>query len=166
METKRWLSESAHRRITDQEIASILGVTRKTANKRLNEGLSSDDLIRLCDELGINQTLALVELGRLTHEDVLEYLDSEGQLLETADDAALVLELARRMVPKSKILEQTVRQTSIGNKPGARKSQRESPTSVSAADDFDDDVIIARINAGVEQVAAQETTPPIEEHFT
>lgn len=160
------MSESAHRRITDQEIASILGVTRKTANKRLNEGLPSDDLIRLCDELGINQTLALVELGRLTHEDVLEYLDSEGQLLETADDAALVLELARRLVPKSKILEQTVRQTSTDNKPGASKSQHKAPTSVSADDSFDDDAIIARINAGVERVAAQQATPPIEEHFT
>lgn len=166
MEVKRWLSESAHRRITDQEIASILGVTRKTANKRLNEGLPSDDLIRLCDKLGINQTLALVELGRLTHEDVLEYLDSEGQLLETADDAALVLELARRLVPKSKILEQTVRQTSTDDKPGARKFQREAPTSVSADDSFDDDAILARINAGVERVAAQKATPPIEEHFT
>lgn len=162
MEIKRWLSESAHRRITDQEIASILGVTRKTANKRLNEGLPSDDLIRLCDELGINQTLALVELGRIKHEDVLEYLDSEGQLLETADDAALVLELARRIVPESNILEQTVRHIPSENKPvGIRSTQRKP-----AADVFDDDTIVARINAGVEQIAAQQATPPIEEHFT
>ena len=39
-------------------------------------------------------------------------------------------------------------------------------TSGAPADDFDDDAIVARINAGVEQIAAQEATPPIEEHFT
>lgn len=165
MEIKRWLSESAHRRITDQEIASILGVTRKTANKRLNEGLPSDDLIRLCDKLGINQTLALVELGRIKHEDVLEYLDSEGQLLETADDAALVLELARRIVPESKILEQTARHIPAENKP-IDIHGTPCKTPIGAADDFDDDAIIARINAGVERVAAQQATPPIEGHFT
>lgn len=162
MEIKRWLSESAHRRITDQEIASILGVTRKTANKRLNEGLPSDDLIQLCDELGINQTLALVELGRIKHEDVLDYLDSEGQLLETADDAALVLELARRIVPESKILEQTARYIPTKNKPASIQDAQHKPF----ADDFDDDAIVARINAGVEQIAAQQATPPIEENFT
>lgn len=89
MDIKQWLSENAHRRITDQDIADILGVTRKTANKRINDGITSDDLIALCAGLGINRTSALVELDKLPYQDVLEFLDSDGQLVETAEDGQL-----------------------------------------------------------------------------
>ena len=99
MDIKQWLSENAHRRITDQDIADILGVTRKTANKRINDGITSDDLIALCAGLGINRTSALVELDKLPYQDVLEFLDSDGQLVETAEDGQLALELARRLNP-------------------------------------------------------------------
>lgn len=105
MEIKQWLSENTHRRITDQDVADALGTTRKTANKRLNDGLSADDLITVCGELGINRTMALVELGYVPHQDVLDYLDSDGQLVETADDGALALELARRLNPATKAPE-------------------------------------------------------------
>lgn len=100
MDIKQWLSENAHHRITDQEVANILKVTRKTANKRLNDGtLSADDLLELCEAFGINRTLALVELERLPYQDVLDFLDSDGQLIETADEGRLALELARRLNP-------------------------------------------------------------------
>ena len=99
MEIKQWLSENTQRRITDQEVADILGTTRKTANKRLNEGMPADDLITLCGKLGINRTMALVELGYIPYQDVLDYLDSDGQLVETADDGVLAIELARRLNP-------------------------------------------------------------------
>ena len=99
MEIKQWLSETSHRRITDQEIADILKVTRKTANKRLNEGLPTDDLLALCQEFGINRTLALVELGHVPYQDVLDFLDSDGALVSTADEGELAIELARRLNP-------------------------------------------------------------------
>ena len=99
MEIKQWLSENTQRRITDQEVADILGTTRKTANKRLNEGMPADDLITLCGKLGINRTMALVELGYIPYQDVLDYLDSGGQLVGAADDGVLAIELARRLNP-------------------------------------------------------------------
>lgn len=100
MDIKQWLSENAHRRVTDSEVAEMLGVTRKTVNTRLNSGtLTSDDLLLICERLGINRTLALVELERLPHSDVLEYLDSDGALVATAEDGELALELARRLNP-------------------------------------------------------------------
>lgn len=105
MEIKQWLSENAHRRITDQDIADILGTTRKTANKRLNDGLPADDLITICGQLDINRTMALVELNYIPYRDVLDYLDSDGQLVETADDGHLALELARRLNPATKAPE-------------------------------------------------------------
>ena len=105
MEIKQWLSETSHRRITDQEIADILKVTRKTANKRLNEGLPTDDLLALCQEFGINRTLALVELGHVPYQDVLDFLDSDGALVSTADEGELAIELARRLNPATRASE-------------------------------------------------------------
>lgn len=105
MEIKQWLSENTHRRITDQDVADALGTTRKTANKRLNDGLSADDLITICEKLGVNRTMALVELGYVPYEDVLDYLDSDGQLVSTADDGKLAIELARRLNPATKAPE-------------------------------------------------------------
>ncbi|MDV2420174.1 hypothetical protein RAE03_10410 [Corynebacterium tuberculostearicum] len=105
MEIKQWLSETSHRRITDQEIADILKVTRKTANKRLNEGLPTDDLLALCQEFGINRTLALVELGHVPYQDVLDFLDSDGALVSTAEDGELAIELARRLNPATRANE-------------------------------------------------------------
>lgn len=102
MEIKQWLSETSHRRVTDQEIANILKVTRKTANKRLNEGLPTDDLLALCQEFGINRTLALVELGHVPYQDVLDFLDSDGALVSTADEGELAIELARRLNPATR----------------------------------------------------------------
>ena len=105
MEIKQWLSETSHRRITDQEIADILKVTRKTANKRLNEGLPTDDLLALCQEFGINRTLALVELGHVPYQEVLDFLDSDGALVSTADEGELAIELARRLNPATRANE-------------------------------------------------------------
>lgn len=105
MEIKQWLSENTHRRITDQDVADALGTTRKTANKRLNDGLDAGDLITICEKLGVNRTMALVELGYVPHQDVLDYLDSDGELVATADDGKLALELARRLNPATKAPE-------------------------------------------------------------
>lgn len=99
MDFKQWLTESSHRAVTDQLIADLLGVTRKTANKRINDRLTADDLLAICGKLGVNRTLALVEFGHLPFQDVLDFLDSDGQLIATADDGLLALELARRLNP-------------------------------------------------------------------
>lgn len=105
MEIKQWLSETSHRRITDQEVADILKITRKIANKRLNDGLPTDDLLALCKEFGINRTLALVELGHVPYQDVLDFLDSDGALVATADEGELAIELARRLNPATRANE-------------------------------------------------------------
>lgn len=99
MDTKKWLAETSHRRITDDVIAQILNVTRKTANKRINDGLPADDLVTISRALGINPVQTLVELGHLEYDEVEDFLDSDGQLVATATPGQLSLELARQLNP-------------------------------------------------------------------
>lgn len=105
MDTKKWFSETARKRVTDEMIADMLDVTRKTANKRINMGLPMDDLVTISRALNINPVIALVELGHLDHEEVEAYLDSDGQLVETADEGDLAIELARRLNPATRAPE-------------------------------------------------------------
>ncbi|CAQ04529.1 hypothetical protein I6H52_08915 [Corynebacterium urealyticum] len=99
MDIKQWLSEAAKRPIYDQDIANVLGVTRKTANKRLNAQLDAGDLITICRALDVNPVIALVELDYITHAEVTNYLDSDGALVATAEPGYLALELARKLNP-------------------------------------------------------------------
>lgn len=98
MDTKQWLTETAHRPIYDQEIADILGISRKTANKRINDGLDASDLIVLARGLGINPVMALQELGYVTINEVFDFLDGDGTLLATAAADQLVYQLAEEML--------------------------------------------------------------------
>ncbi|STC97765.1 hypothetical protein [Corynebacterium renale] len=134
MDIKQWLSETAGKRVTDQEIADILRVTRKTANKRINEGLSSDDLIAVCEAIGINRTQALVELERLPHQDVLDYLQSDGELLATASPGKLSLELALSLNPSVRFVEI--------DELAARRSNNSAPVSDPSATDIDDGTVL------------------------
>lgn len=99
MDTKKWLAETSHRRITDDVIAKILNVTRKTANKRINDGLPADDLVTISRALDINPVQTLVELGHIEYDEVEDFLDSDGQLVATATPGQLSLELARQLNP-------------------------------------------------------------------
>lgn len=99
MDTKKWLAETSRQRITDDVIAKILDVTRKTANKRINDGLSMDDLVTISRGLDINPVQTLVELGHLRYDEVEGFLDSDGQLVSTATPGQLSLELARQLNP-------------------------------------------------------------------
>lgn len=105
MDIKQWLTETARRPIYDQDIAQILGVTRKTANKRINAGLDASDLITVCRDLNINPVIALTELNYVTYDEVTDYLDSDGELVSTASAGTLALQLARLLNPATRAEE-------------------------------------------------------------
>ncbi|NKW17038.1 hypothetical protein GTA26_05315 [Rhodococcus hoagii] len=102
---RAWFSEIARRRVTVTELAEHLGVSRKTAQTRLEAGLSSDDIIAIARALHISPSMALVELGKLTYDEVFTFLEGGGKLIETASEAELALELAERLNPASVIEE-------------------------------------------------------------
>lgn len=101
MNIKKWFEEMSRQRITDARIAEILDVTRKTANKRINDGLTSDDLIAISRGLDISPIHALVELGKITYTEVFDFLDGDGTLLQSATQEQLIYRLAEDALPAS-----------------------------------------------------------------
>lgn len=85
----------ADRKITVVEIAKHLNVSRNTARSRLDEGLTSDEIIQLARALHLNPVTALNELGKLGVQEIFDYLDSDGTLLSTASPQQLIYQLAQ-----------------------------------------------------------------------
>ena len=92
---RAWFSSMADRKITVVEIAKHLNVSRNTARSRLDEGLTSDEIIQLARALNLNPVTALNELGKLGVQEIFDYLDSDGTLLSTASPQQLIYQLAR-----------------------------------------------------------------------
>ena len=84
----------AGRRVTAQDMADILDTSRNTVNFRLKNGLSAEDVIAISRGLNINPVDALVELEKLTRDEVFNYLDGDAKLLATASIEELVYRLA------------------------------------------------------------------------
>ena len=92
---RAWFSSMADRKITVVEIAKHLGVSRNTARSRLDEGLTSDEIIQLARALHVNPVTALHELEKLESQEIFDYLDSDGTLLTTASPQQLIYQLAQ-----------------------------------------------------------------------
>lgn len=101
----QWFSSMAERRVTVTEIGEILGVSRRTATNRLDAGLSSDDLIAVSRALNVPPIHALIELGKLTHDEAFEYVDGDGQLLATARPEQALYRLAEEMLTPAQKIE-------------------------------------------------------------
>lgn len=100
-----WFRSATGRRVTAEEIATALGVSRATATRRLVDGMDPGDVIKLSRALRVNPVEALVDLGHLTHGEAMDFLDSDGQLVDTAEDGELAIELARRLNPATRAPE-------------------------------------------------------------
>ncbi|QPK78310.1 HTH domain-containing protein [Corynebacterium lizhenjunii] len=100
-----WFTSMAKRRVTVTEIAEILGVSRRTATNRVNDGLSADELIVISRELEMSPIHALVELGKITVEEALDFVDGDGRLLTSASTEELIFQLAIDSLPASKLID-------------------------------------------------------------
>lgn len=130
---REWFKSATGRRVTAEEVAQILNVSRATATRRLTDGLDSSDVIKLSRALSVNPVMALVDLDHLTHKEAVEFLDGEGQLVETADEGYLALVLAQRLNPISK--------ASQVNEIAARRLNKAGPSATPLDDEEVADII-------------------------
>ncbi|WP_353107768.1 hypothetical protein [Gordonia sp. (in: high G+C Gram-positive bacteria)] len=105
------LSSLSGKRVTAVAIGTMLGVTEKTARKRLADGLNASDVITICRELDVNPVEALVEMGFVSLAETMDFVDSDGELLATADQQALFLELADRMLTTTQLADMIASRT-------------------------------------------------------
>lgn len=112
---KDWFSTAVGRKITVIEIAKHLGVSRNTARARLDDGLTSDEIITLARSLHVNPVIALQELKKLTIEEILGFMDSDGTLLVTATPEQLTYQLAMAILTRDEA--ERLYQTFLPNKP-------------------------------------------------
>lgn len=103
-DVKHILGSMAGRRVIAQEIADALGISRNAANDRMNRGLDAEDAIKVARSLEINPVELLVELGHLSHEDVFNFMDSDGTSLATATQEQLIYRLAEDTLSPSEKL--------------------------------------------------------------
>ena len=136
-----WFRSATGRRITAEEIGEILGLSRPSVTRRLTSpgGLSADEVIAVSRASNVNPVEALVDMGHLEAAEAMAFLDSDGQLVETADEGELALELARRLNPATRANEI--------DELAARRSNTPAPVSDPAANhddgtvrDFDWDI--------------------------
>lgn len=93
-----WLQRVHHQRITANDVAEALGISRATATRKLLDGLDASDIITLCRKAHVNPIQALVDLGHLTDGEIFDHLDDDGKRLVTAAPDELVFHLAQDML--------------------------------------------------------------------
>lgn len=103
MTTRKWFSTASGRSIKDEEIAGILGVTRKTVIARFKGQAPANDIITIARALELNPVEALVNFEVLTQDEVYDYVESDGKLLSTAETPDLIRELARNELTKAQL---------------------------------------------------------------
>lgn len=94
-----WLQRVHRQRITANDVAEALSISRATATRKLLDGLDASDIITLCRKTQVNPIQALVDLGHLTEDEVYSFLDNGRLMVDTATNGQLSLELARRLNP-------------------------------------------------------------------
>ena len=92
---RRWFSSMSGRRITAQDIADQLDISRNATNSRMAKGLTADDIITIARGFEINPVTALQELGHVSVSEIFDYLDGGGKSLATASPEELVFRLAQ-----------------------------------------------------------------------
>lgn len=100
-DAREWFSSTAGKRVTAVEMAEILNISSNATNSRLAKGLDADDLIAISRGLEISPIHALVELGKVTYDEVLDFLEGDGTLLQSATQEQLIYRLAEDALPAS-----------------------------------------------------------------
>lgn len=153
---KVWFS-----RLTDdasgRQAALLAGISVSTLNRQLaKDEISAEYVIALARAYGASVTGALMSTGYVTANEIAQ--QEVADLVEVLSDQALIRELARRIDSDPAAWFGTFGEL-------ADDSPSEGSMSVAPVSSLHDrDELIERINAGLEPVAAQEATEPLEEN--
>ena len=93
-----WLETNTQRKITVQEIAHHLNMSRNSATRRIAEGFTADEIITLTTNLNLNPAQALTELGYITPQQAAEALTDPAHPMARLTDAQIAHELFRRLL--------------------------------------------------------------------
>lgn len=148
---------------SDRQIALNAGIPVATLARQLREKtVTVETAVKIARAYQVSVVPALLALGILTEFDLKSFSTSNG--IMDASDEDLIAEVLRRM---------KAGQAAWANEPisklDERRKSRDRKNSTRATPDVDGpdyDAIISGINAGTEQIAAQEATDPLDEHFT
>lgn len=161
-DAREWFSSTAGKRVTAVEMAEILNISRNATNSRLAKGLDSDDLIAISRELEISPIHALVELGKLTYDEVLDFLEGDGTLLKSASVEQLVYQLAEEALPASDRISLGAAAKALTDQRDDLAARRNSNVSQMRVAPLSDDEIAAAIHEANEMPQAAHTDDGIE----
>ncbi|WP_313548988.1 helix-turn-helix transcriptional regulator [Corynebacterium sp.] len=143
---------------TQLEAARFIGISKSNITRWKDGGRAAPDfVVKVARAYGANVIEALVEAEFITEEEAaLREVNTGGLLLEQANSDQLTREVEKRL--KASEEYEAAFQAGIE---AANRAPLELFYS-KALSDHDD--LIARINSGEEQVAAQEATDPLDEN--
>ena len=140
---KNWFSSMTGQRITAQDIADQLDISRNATNSRMAKGLTADDIITIARGFDINPVTALQELGHVGVDEIFDHLDDDGKRLVTAAPDELVFHLAQDMlsVDQKLALVRDVMSRAEQSTEGVGATVFEFPNRQSASSDIPQDAV-------------------------
>lgn len=125
--------------------------------------MTVETVVKIARSYQVSVIPALIALDVLNEYDMKSF-SSTSSVLEATDEE-LVAEILRRMKAGSaEWVDQPI--SVVENDLVARRQRSNNATSDVRGDDYDDDALIDRINAGIEPIAAQKRTEPLDENYT
>lgn len=163
---KAVFSSLAGRRVTATDIAEILDISRNSANGRLKNGLAAEDVIVIARGLQVNPIESLVELDKLSRDEVFAYLDGGDTLLASASTEQLVYRLAEDTLSNLEKVELgAAARALIEHDELAARRRRSTPATPPSVKPLSDDELAAAIEEanqlrGAAQNRTEELTEP------
>lgn len=151
---EQWIRQTVGN-ASDREIARLVKMGQSTLSRQRRDGtVTVETAVKIARAYQVSVVPALLALDVLTEFDLKAFSTSNGVL--DASDEDLVAEIMRRL---------KAGQADWAHRPISEiesdLDQRRAARTMS-----DHDALIDRINAGVEPIAAQEATEPLEQNWT
>ncbi|MBM4686270.1 hypothetical protein GS532_21305 [Rhodococcus hoagii] len=64
------------RNVRQEEVATVLDLSRASITRRIRDGFTIEEVLSVLDHYGLSRTAALIELGILDQQDVLDAMGS------------------------------------------------------------------------------------------